>query len=563
MAQRCVSCIIFIVLFCYRINKVHGEDGVIYSRPSTSTVDWGDHFCISFDPQFHPLPEEKSQARVYSLVHLSSDHGCFNSSAYTNNTKVKDSLVGVARGDCTFSEKAMMAQRYGAAGILIVSTQKVYPRANQTSDYDTVKVIVASISETDYADILRDGPSIEVIMISPKISRFDPCTIVIFLLAMFCISLGGYWAGTSSAQGVKKPKSSSKKSASSGEDDRNDDAEDEDELDITIPKVIVFFIMVCAFLVLLYFFYEYLVYVVIGLFCLAGTVGLYSCLEPLWDRIPWTSSVPENRIPILSQRPLYRNIVLGLLCMGVGIFWGVQRNESYAWVIQDILGAAFCVNILKTLKLPNLKICVVLMVLLFFYDIFFVFITPYITSSGESIMVKVATGGSSSGSSSGEQIPMVFKVPRLGSSPMKVCSLPYSLLGFGDIIVPGLLVSYNYRFDVRTGGRCLYFVSTVIAYGLGLVVTFCALYLMEKGQPALLYLVPFTLITTFVIGCIRGEAGALWSGVTKQEIYKKNDSSSPNTIQAGGSDGTAKPDDQSSSCSSSSAGSESELLRKK
>lgn len=62
---------------------------------------------------------------VYSLVDLSSDHGCFNSSAYSNDTKVKDSVVGVARGVCTFSEKAMMAQRYGAAGILIVSTQKV------------------------------------------------------------------------------------------------------------------------------------------------------------------------------------------------------------------------------------------------------------------------------------------------------------------------------------------------------------------------------------------------------------------------------------------------------
>lgn len=55
---------------------------------------------------------------------------------------------------------------------------------------------------------------------------------------------------------------------------------------------------------------------------------------------------------------------------------------------------------------------------------------------------------------------------------------------------------------------------------------------MEKGQPALLYLVPFTLITTFVIGCTRGEAGALWSGVTKQvnfsnlllsEDWKSND----------------------------------------
>nr|XP_022308317.1 signal peptide peptidase-like 2B [Crassostrea virginica] len=207
------------------------------------------------------------------------------------------------------------------------------------------------------------------------------------------------------------------------------------------------------------------VYVVIAMFCLAGVLGL----------------VPANRIPFLRQQLFWRDILLVLLCLGVGVFWGVQRNESYAWVIQDILGAAFCVNMSKTVRMPNLKICVILMVLLFFYDIFFVFITPYFTS-----------------------IPMVFKVPRLGGSPLNVCSLPYSLLGFGDIVIPGLLISYNHRFDVRTGGKRVYFIATVIAYGLGLIVTFCALYLMEMGQPALLYLVPFTLVTTFVIGCIRG-----------------------------------------------------------
>ena len=49
--------------------------------------------------------------------------------------------------------------------------------------------------------------------------------------------------------------------------------------------------------------------------------------------------------------------------------------------------------------------------------------------------------------------------------------------------------------------------------------TFCALYLMEMGQPALLYLVPFTLVTTFVIGCIRGEARSLWSGFSKKVLH--------------------------------------------
>ena len=38
------------------------------------------------------------------------------------------------------------------------------------------------------------------------------------------------------------------------------------------------------------------------------------------------------------------------------------------------------------------------------------------------------------------QLPMVLKVPRIATSrDQQVCSLPYSLLGFGDILVPGNL----------------------------------------------------------------------------------------------------------------------------
>lgn len=35
------------------------------------------------------------------------------------------------------------------------------------------------------------------------------------------------------------------------------------------------------------------------------------------------------------------------------------------------------------------------------------------------------------------QLPMVLKVPRLNSSPLALCDRPFSLLGFGDILVPG------------------------------------------------------------------------------------------------------------------------------
>ena len=51
-----------------------------------------------------------------------------------------------------------------------------------------------------------------------------------------------------------------------------------------------------------------------------------------------------------------------------------------------------------------------------------------------------------------------------------------------------------------------------VAYGVGLIITFAALYLMKEGQPALVYLVPSTLLTVIVISLIRKEFCNLWHG---------------------------------------------------
>ena len=62
-------------------------------------------------------------------------------------------------------------------------------------------------------------------------------------------------------------------------------------------------------------------------------------------------------------------------------------------------------------------------------------------------MVEVATGHSSD-----EQLPMVLKEPHLSRDPGRVCFVhTYSLLGFGDILVPGLLLSFAHSYDLLTG----------------------------------------------------------------------------------------------------------------
>merc|ERR1712179_571721 len=77
----------------------------------------------------------------------------------------------------------------------------------------------------------------------------------------------------------------------------------------------------------------------------------------------------------------------------------------------------------------------------------------------------------------------------------------------------GLLLSYCHSFDILVGTPFkIYWVITNIAYTLGIVATFVSLYLMKAAQPALLFLVPFTLIPVFIASLIRGDLGAMWRG---------------------------------------------------
>ena len=53
--------------------------------------------------------------------------------------------------------------------------------------------------------------------------------------------------------------------------------------------------------------------------------------------------------------------------------------------LQDVLSASICLLFLKTMRLPSLRVATFLLSLMFFYDIFMVFISPLIFhSSGDA-----------------------------------------------------------------------------------------------------------------------------------------------------------------------------------
>ncbi|KAL5199826.1 hypothetical protein ABZP36_021029 [Zizania latifolia] len=121
---------------------------------------------------------------------------------------------------------------------------------------------------------------------------------------------------------------------------------------------------------------------------------------------------------------------------------------------------------------------------LFFYDIFWVFFTP--------VMVSVAKS---------------FDAPIKLLFPTADAARPFSMLGLGDIVIPGIFVALALRFDVSRGIKNRYFNSAFLGYMVGLTVTIIVMNWFQAAQPALLYIVPG------VIGFVA--VHCLWNGEVK------------------------------------------------
>ncbi|KAM6942779.1 signal peptide peptidase-like 2A isoform 2-T2 [Xenentodon cancila] len=461
-------------------------------------------YCIVHNHSWTPLSPTLDAAKQYPLVNLTWTLLC-NATGVSPDL-VKGKALVVMRGECEFSQKAIVAQLLGATTLLIASnTSLITPSAND-SEYSKVKIPLALMRYRDFKEaqqLFSEG--MQAKLYAPPNPKIDPSIAVILLIAVVTVSLGGYWSGACERDrlnGCTAGGGGSESKAESG------------ELSLYSPLKVLFFVaMMCGMLVLMYFFYNILVYIIIAIFCLASASALFSCLDAVFNKI----GCSPLSVTVRNKSFSVRSLLLAAVCISIAVVWGVYRNEDrWIWILQDLLGIAFCLNFLKTISLSNFKICVVLLSLLLLYDVFFVFITPFFTKNGVSIMVQVALGPDASA----EKLPVVMRVPRFSAWAQNLCGMQFSILGFGDIIVPGLLVAYCSRFDVWiNSSKKIYFVSCCIAYVLGMILTFAVMLLSGMGQPALLYLVPFTLVTSAVVAGCRGEMRQFWAGTT----YERED----------------------------------------
>ncbi|XP_069181411.1 signal peptide peptidase-like 2B isoform X1 [Procambarus clarkii] len=496
-----------LVTHCLAQGKIdYPVSGILKSR-SNATSDHSEKYCIIFYRTISHLAGNEDSALYLPVSDALEWDVCDETELPP--TSIENRYIFVSsENNCSALERASRVQSLGGAGTLIVKEKLQAPKQNDTNYNFTL----AFIQNSSYVKIMEGGEKVTVGLYSPEDSPLPLSLVVIWFLAVFSVSVGAFWSGK-----IRHKLYMSEQCGHDGEDNQEAYHEpvlphEETSMNLSAKSILGFVVLMCTMLLSLYFFYHILVFVIIGMFCIASGAAVFCCLQPLVSRIPCgTCRTPYFNIYVVRGTLEVRQILLLMFAYGLTIVWVIMRKEPWAWILQDILGIAFSINVLRLVRLPSLKICTILLCGLVIYDIFFVFITPYITSDGKSIMVEVAKGGASQ-----EQLPMVLKVPNFAYVEISnICQIMdnYNLLGFGDILIPGLLVSFVHSFDLQVGTPCrLYYLVNVIGYGTGLVVTFIALWLLNGAQPALLYLVPFTLIPTYFVAAIRGEVVAMWHG---------------------------------------------------
>jgi len=178
------------------------------------------------------------------------------------------------------------------------------------------------------------------------------------------------------------------------------------------------------------------------------------------------------------------DVISFLLSLAVGALH-IKFNH---WTSNNAFGLAFTLQAIELISLGSFVNGSILLSGLFVYDIFWVF--------GTDVMVTVAK-------SFDAPIKLLFPQPN---------GLPPSLLGLGDIVIPGIFIALMLRFDYslifkteKKIGEKVYFWSVLFAYMVGLTVTVLVMYLFHAAQPALLYLVPACLGSSSVLALTRGE----------------------------------------------------------
>eukprot|EP00566_Odontella_aurita_P012496 CAMPEP_0113547978 /NCGR_PEP_ID=MMETSP0015_2-20120614/12647_1 /TAXON_ID=2838 /ORGANISM="Odontella" /LENGTH=485 /DNA_ID=CAMNT_0000448575 /DNA_START=50 /DNA_END=1507 /DNA_ORIENTATION=+ /assembly_acc=CAM_ASM_000160 len=184
-------------------------------------------------------------------------------------------------------------------------------------------------------------------------------------------------------------------------------------------------------------------------------------------------------------------LALGIVCTLA--YWSpVAMTQKF--MVSNIIAWSLAMTSLGAISLGSFQTGAILLAGLFCYDIFWVF--------GTDVMMTVATK---------VEAPVKF----LYANPPELAegkSYPFSVLGLGDVVIPGLFVRFMSKVDEALKPAVgSYFTAATAAYAVGLASCFVVNEITHAGQPALLYLDPACVGSALAVGAANGQLSEVWN----------------------------------------------------
>jgi minor histocompatibility antigen H13 len=239
----------------------------------------------------------------------------------------------------------------------------------------------------------------------------------------------------------------------------------------------------------------------LGYFVLLGVCGLKfyfeSALGPLL-RVCCKSQYRTTWKPPFATKPIHIVFTWADACAYLpALLLGLLYCFTKHWLLNNLLALILSIHAIESTSVGSFSTGAVLLVSLCVYDVFWVFATDVMPTLVREL-----------------DVPIKLLFPKVQGD---IWTADYSLLGLGDVIIPGLVVALAYRLDYflackkERKGVPKYFLAGLVGYLIGLYGSFLVMWTSKYPQPAILYISPCITVCLILTAISSGEVKAMQS----------------------------------------------------
>ncbi|CAK9169508.1 unnamed protein product [Ilex paraguariensis] len=167
--------------------------------------------------------------------------------------------------------------------------------------------------------------------------------------------------------------------------ERNHDSSEESII-LDRSKALMIPVLCSCGLLLMFYVFTSISQLLIAFIAIASASSLYLWLSPYTAYMRSQFGLADPFLSRCCSKSFTRiQGFLLLLCSGIVVAWLISGH----WMLNNLLGISLCISFVSHIRLPNIKICAMLLGGLFVYDIFWVYYSERLF--GANVMVYVVT----------------------------------------------------------------------------------------------------------------------------------------------------------------------------